>query len=250
MDEEINNNRPKTAAVYVRVSTTRQDADNQLLQLRQYCDKAGYTIYKEYTDIISGGEESRPAFNQMFKDSHKLLFDVLVFWSLDRFSRSGIEFTVQKLQELKNLQIGWESYTEPYFRTVGPFGPALVGIMATLAKIEKDRISERTKAGLARRKAQGKRLGRPPGSKDSKKRRTKGYYDNKSAAKGKQKKEGSNNTPKSVIFDGVKHAENQANNRPFIECPSCGFNLRPYRSEGKEKLRCDKCFYIGEREDD
>lgn len=47
----------KDAAVYVRVSTNKQDAENQLLQLRPYCEKAGYKIHKEYIDVISGGEE-------------------------------------------------------------------------------------------------------------------------------------------------------------------------------------------------
>ena len=149
------------AALYVRVSTSKQDADNQLLALRPYCDKAGYTIQKEYLDILSGCEDSRPGFDQMFKDAHKRKFDIIVFWSIDRFSRSGLAFTIQKLQELKNLGIGWDSFQEQYFRTVGPFGDALVGIMATLAKIERDRLSERTKAGLRRAVAQGKTLGRP-----------------------------------------------------------------------------------------
>ena len=238
----------KFAALYVRVSTGKQDAENQLLQLRPYCERSGYTIYKEYMDIISGGEENRPAFSQLFKDAHQKKFDILVFWSIDRFSRSGLSYTMQKLQELKNLRIDWESYQEPYFRTVGPFGDALIGIMATLAKIEKDRISERTKAGLARRKAAGNILGRPKGSKDKVKRRTLGYYDNVSAAKDERIKGGGFISEK-ITFNGVRDAQNLANKRPFIECPSCSFNLRPFTYDGVPKYVCDKCQFLSTKDE-
>ena len=172
----------KLAAVYVRVSTGKQDAENQLLQLRPYCERSGYTIVQEYMDVISGAEDNRPAFNQLFRDAHQRKFDVLVFWAVDRFSRSGIYFTMQKLQELRNLGIDWDSYQEQYFRTIGPFGDAVLGIMATLAKIERERISERTKAGLARKRLSGWMPGRKKGVKDLKPRRRRGYYDNQNWA--------------------------------------------------------------------
>jgi DNA invertase Pin-like site-specific DNA recombinase len=57
-------------------------------------------------------------------------------------------FTLQKLKELENLGIGWESYQEPYFNSIGEFKDVVLSIMATLAKIERERLSERTKAGL------------------------------------------------------------------------------------------------------
>lgn len=136
----------KVAAVYVRVSTNKQDVDNQLLQLRPYCERSHYVIGQEYIDIVSGAEDNRPAFNQLFKDAHQRKFDVLVFWAIDRFSRKGMVFTVQKLQELKNLGIDWDSFQEQYFRTLGPFGDVVLAIMATLAKMERERLSERTKA--------------------------------------------------------------------------------------------------------
>jgi len=172
----------KTAAVYVRVSTNKQDVDNQLLQLRPYCEKAGYVISQEYIDIISGAEDNRPAFNQMFKDAHMRKFDVLVFWAIDRFSRKGMVFTVQKLQELKNLGIHWDSFQEQYFRTLGPFGDVVLAIMSTLAMMERERLSERTKAGIARKRLTGWVPGRKKGEKDKKPRRRKGYYDNNNYA--------------------------------------------------------------------
>ncbi len=158
------------AAIYSRVSTNSQDLDNQLIFLRDFVQKNSWEIYKEYTDIISGKEASRPAFDQLFLDAHKKLFDAVIFWDLSRFSRSGTLFTLQKLQELKALGIEWISYQEHYIRSIGPFADVVISLLATLAKIEREKISQRTKAGLERVKAQGNKLGRPKGGKDRKKR--------------------------------------------------------------------------------
>lgn len=178
------------AAIYVRVSTDKQEAENQALQLREYCKRVGYQIVQEYSDVISGKENSRPAYNQMFSDASKHLFDVVVFWDISRFSRSGSAYTLQKLQQLDNLNIAWESYQEQYFRSLGPFKEAVIAIMAAVAQMERQKISERTKAGLDRARLQGKFPGRPKGVKDKNPRRKKGYYDNNSRVKGLLKKGG------------------------------------------------------------
>ena len=157
-------------AIYVRVSTDKQEANNQLHDLRTYCQKQEHEIYKEYVDVVSGIKDSRPAFDSLFCEAHKKLFDGVVFWDLSRFSRSGTLFTLQKLTELENIGVTWHSYQEPYFSTMGQFKDVLISFMATLAKIEREKISERTKAGLRRARAQGKKLGRPKGKKDKKKR--------------------------------------------------------------------------------
>lgn len=149
------------AAIYVRVSTGKQEAENQLRELREYARKKGWKICREYIDIISGKETTRPKFDELFQNAHQLKYDVVLFWALDRFSRAGALHTLQKLQELDALEVEWESYKEPYFRSAGPFKDVVVSIMATLAKIERQRISERTKAGLRTAKAKGKKLGRP-----------------------------------------------------------------------------------------
>jgi len=138
----------KKAAIYVRVSTNKQEVENQLIQLRKYCKKSDYEVYKEYVDIISGKETSRPTYDRMFKEAHKKLFDLVLFWDLSRFSRAGTLYTLQKLKELENLGIDWESYQEPYFKSVGQFKDVVLSIISTVAKIEREKISERTKAGL------------------------------------------------------------------------------------------------------
>lgn len=151
----------KKAAIYARVSTDKQELENQLQDLRKYCQKSDYEIYKEYTDIVSGKKNNRPGFDSVFNDARKKKFDVLVFWDISRFSRSGTLFTLQRLKELGNLGIRWHSYQDPYFSSLGEFKDVVLSVMATIAKVERKKISERTKAGLRRAKKNGKKLGRP-----------------------------------------------------------------------------------------
>lgn len=162
--------------LYVRVSTDKQEADNQTLQLRDYCVKMGYDIKQEYVDIISGKETSRPAFDRMFRDARERRFDMIIFWDLSRFSRSGTLYTLQKLKELDNLGVGWHSFQDAYLSSLGDFKDVVLSILATLAKIEREKISERTKAGLARAKARGSKLGRPKGARDKNPRKSDGYH--------------------------------------------------------------------------
>jgi len=117
-------------------------------------------VYHIYSDIISGKEEKRPGYDKMYSDAHKKLFDGVLFWSIDRFARSGTLFTLQKLKELTGLGLFWHSYQDPYISTAGEWKDVIISIMATLAKIERERISERTKAGLERTVAKGTKLGR------------------------------------------------------------------------------------------
>jgi DNA invertase Pin-like site-specific DNA recombinase len=117
----------------------------------------------EYSDTASGSRSDRKAFNQMFEDARLKHFDLVLFWSLDRFSREGILPTLQYLQKLDSYEIQWRSLQEQYLDSTGPFRDAVIGIMASLARQERIRISERTKAGLARARRQGKKLGRPTG---------------------------------------------------------------------------------------
>lgn len=161
--------------LYIRVSTDKQEVENQALQLRDYCVKMGYTIVKEYVDVISGKETSRPAFDRMFNDSKTRSFDMVIFWDLSRFSRSGTLFTLQKLRELDNLGVGWHSYQDAYLSSLGDFKDVVLSILSTLAKIEREKISERTKAGLERARLRGSKLGRPKGARDKKPRRSDGY---------------------------------------------------------------------------
>jgi DNA invertase Pin-like site-specific DNA recombinase len=150
-------------AIYARVSTKTkgQDVENQLMVLREYSLKMGYDIYQEYTDQESGGSTNRPAFNQLFSDAAKRKFDILLFWSLDRFSREGTRKTIFLLQQLDDYGILYKSYSEQYLDSSGIFKDVIISILATLAKQEQIRLSERVKAGLDKAKSKGRIGGRP-----------------------------------------------------------------------------------------
>ena len=150
-------------ALYSRVSTRdgRQDTENQLTQLREFAAKQDWQIIAEYVDHASGSRSDREQFQKMFADASRRKFDLVLFWSLDRLSREGVLETLQHLQRLTGYGVGWRSYTEQFLDSVGPFRDAVLAILACLAKQERIRISERTRAGLDVARAKGKRLGRP-----------------------------------------------------------------------------------------
>jgi DNA invertase Pin-like site-specific DNA recombinase len=150
-------------ALYARVSTDngKQDTENQLQELRDFCHRSGWEITAEYVDHATGGNSNRPAFQRMFEDASKRKFDVVLFWALDRLSREGTLATLQHLERLTAYGINWKSYQESYLDSVGPFRDVVVSLMATLARQEKLRISERTCAGLRKARRAGRILGRP-----------------------------------------------------------------------------------------
>jgi DNA invertase Pin-like site-specific DNA recombinase len=148
-------------AIYARVSTEKQDNENQLVQLREFAAKQGWNVFAEYVDRESGAKSDRAEFQRMFADASKRKFDLVLFWALDRLSREGVLQTLQHLSRLESHGIGFRSFTEQYFDSCGIFREAVISIMATLAKQERIRRSERTKAGLAVARARGKKLGRP-----------------------------------------------------------------------------------------
>jgi DNA invertase Pin-like site-specific DNA recombinase len=153
-------------AIYARVSTIDkgQDTENQLIELRRYANAQSWEIV-EYTDHATGKHADRDAFKALFEDASRRKFNVVLVWALDRLSREGILETLQHLKRLKGYGVSFESFSEPQFRTTGPFGEMfaelMVALAAWMAKQERIRISERTKAGLARAAAQGRHGGRP-----------------------------------------------------------------------------------------
>jgi len=111
----------------------------------------GYKIHQEYVDKESGGKGrgERKQFTQMFKDASIRQFDLVVFWALDRFTREGLQKTIYYLQRLDSCGVKFHSYTEPYLNTDQELvRDILLSVLASLAKQERRRISERTKAGL------------------------------------------------------------------------------------------------------
>jgi DNA invertase Pin-like site-specific DNA recombinase len=151
------------AAIYARVSTKDkgQEVENQLRHLREFAASQGWTVYREFVDRETGSTDDRDEFQSMFRDASQHRFDVLLFWALDRLSREGVLETLQHLNRLTTYGVGYRSFTEQYFDSCGIFKDAVIAIIATVAKQERVRISQRVKAGLETARAKGKRLGRP-----------------------------------------------------------------------------------------
>ena len=154
-------------ALYARVSTLDkgQDPENQLRELRAFVERKasdGWTLAYEFVDKVSGKTaDKRPAFRKMLDAASRKEFDVVLFWSLDKFSREGVLATLHHLKALSSHGVEWWSYREEYLRSIGPFRDAVLGILAAIAEQERTRLSERVVAGLSRARAAGKVLGRP-----------------------------------------------------------------------------------------
>jgi DNA invertase Pin-like site-specific DNA recombinase len=158
-------------ALYVRISDPRkgQVTENQLLQLRAFCESKNWKIVEVYQDLESGGgTKLRLSYERILEDAAKpnRRWNLLVFWSLDRFSREGVYPTIHRLRELHNLGVRFISYQEQYLDTLGPFREAVMAILAAVAALERNRISERVKAGIARCRLEGKVFGRKPAQMD------------------------------------------------------------------------------------
>jgi DNA invertase Pin-like site-specific DNA recombinase len=147
-------------AIYARVSDDkRQDASNQLTELREYAKRRDWEIVAEYIDGGSGSNAERPRFKELFTDASRRKFDVVLVWALDRFSREGIPETFAHIQKLREHGVEFESYTEQNFRTMGVMGELMLAFFAAMAKFERQRLIERINAGLERARRQGTRSG-------------------------------------------------------------------------------------------
>jgi len=159
--------KPVRVAIYLRVSKEDQDPENQLIQLREFCEGwEGHELVAEYVDRESGtrGRRERKDFDKMFADAARRRFDVLLFWALDRFSREGIRKTITYLQRLDDCGVAFKSYTEPFLDTDNELiAHIVIGVTSYYAQQEAVRISERTRAGLERARRKGKVLGGPDG---------------------------------------------------------------------------------------
>lgn len=147
-------------AIYSRVSTRDrgQDAENQARQLREWCTAGGHEIVHEFTDQVSGskGQDRRPGLAAMLDAAHRHEFDIVLVWSLDRLTREGMVAAIGYLQRLDAAGVGFVSYTEPALSTANRdelSRSIVLAVMAALAKVERQRIADRTRAGLDRIKA-------------------------------------------------------------------------------------------------
>jgi len=160
--KQSNIKRAIRAALYARISTLNhgQDPEVQLRELRDYCQRRGFTITNEYVDKgISGSREKRPALDRLLADCRKRIVDAVVVYRYDRFARS-LRQLVNSLEEFRALDIEFISIHEGV-DTSTPNGRLIFGIFASIAEFERELIRDRVRSGLAAAKAKGRRLGRP-----------------------------------------------------------------------------------------
>jgi DNA invertase Pin-like site-specific DNA recombinase len=116
-------------AIYARVSTDDkgQDPLNQLLELREFASRQGWTVVREYTDEATAKNGERTGLKEMWADVAKHRFDLLLFWSLDRLTREGTYKTLTYLRRLTDSGVKFKSYTEQYIDSLGAFSDAIIG---------------------------------------------------------------------------------------------------------------------------
>jgi DNA invertase Pin-like site-specific DNA recombinase len=152
--------KPKRAALYVRVSTSEQSTKAQESELKKYAGQRGWKITRVYADKISGAKDQRPALRDLMADCKRRKVDVVLVWKFDRFARS-LRHLVTALEEFKSLGVNFTSATEGIDTTV-PSGELVFQIFGAIAQFERSLISERVKVGLAEAARNGVAVGRPP----------------------------------------------------------------------------------------
>ena len=149
-------------ALYARVSRADKDQDpeNQLLKLREYASRHEWEIYAEFHDYVSGAAPIKPTLEKMLSEGRARHYDAVLIVRLDRLARSTKQL-LTLLEDLDRYGVALVC-TDQQIDTKSPAGKLLFTVLGAVAELELDLIRERTKDGLARAKAQGKRLGRPP----------------------------------------------------------------------------------------
>ncbi|MFZ5469460.1 MAG: recombinase family protein [Myxococcota bacterium] len=146
------------AAVYLRVSTDKQTVENQRAEVEQFARFRGFEpVWYEEQESAA---KNRPVLDALMTDARAGRRRAVVVWALDRLHRSMLG-AITTVLELDELGVPVLSVREPWLDTSGPVRKLLVAIFGWVAEQERNRLIERTRAGLERARRQGKKLGRP-----------------------------------------------------------------------------------------
>ncbi len=148
----------------MRVGIYAQNTDVQLVPLRVFAFCQGWSVAGEFVDYAPATDlVARTAWRALLDQASKRHLDLVLVWRIDRAFRSVLD-AATTLERLRTWGIGLRSYCEPWLDTTSPFGEALYYITAAYAQLERGILSERVKAGMARARKEGKKLGRPGGT--------------------------------------------------------------------------------------
>jgi len=139
------------AAIYARTSSTQQrhgySINEQVRQCWERCEQFGWTVSHVFRDKeVSGKDTDREKFQKLLAGAKAGLFDVVVFWKLDRFSRSLMN-TVQLERQLRDWDVGLHSVTEQIDTTTAT-GRFNFRSISSASELERDLIKQRTQMGL------------------------------------------------------------------------------------------------------
>jgi len=149
----------QNAAIYARVSTSDQNCDMQLRDLREYCQRRAWKAV-EYVDTgVSGVKASRDQLDRLMADARRRRVDVVICWRFDRFARST-KHLLNALEEFQSLGVGFVSHQETIDSTT-PMGKMMFTVISALAEFERSVLIERVRAGIDTARSKGKTLGRP-----------------------------------------------------------------------------------------
>ncbi len=150
------------AALYARVSTTDQNCEMQLRELREYAANRGWKVVEEYTDLgCSGANAKRPGLNRLLADAGRRSFDAMLVWKVDRWGRSVAD-SIKSIQELTSFGVRFIAITQSLDTDESnPMSRFLLHIIAAFAELEREIIRERVVAGVSAARSKGKQLGRP-----------------------------------------------------------------------------------------
>ena len=147
-------------AIYSRVSTHDQDEQLQVPRLRDFCQRLGYEIYKEYSDVASGKNANRPGWKALQSDARRGEFEAIIVVKLDRIMRSLAQL-LDVLQDFEKRRISIITLDQGTIDMSSANSRLQISIIAMVAQWEREIISERTKEALRAKKARGEVLGRP-----------------------------------------------------------------------------------------
>ena len=165
-------------AIWARVSKHDQETQNQLRELQEWAGRRGFEIFTTYeTEASAYKGDQRARLDQALHDARLGRYQYLLCWALDRVCREGVEQTLGIMRRFSEQGVAVWSLREPWTETADPRMAELLGsLYAWMAAEESRRRSERIRAGLARRRAEGLPVGRQQGAADKKPRRKSGYY--------------------------------------------------------------------------
>jgi len=160
-------------ALYIRVSTAEQDTTNQLLTLEDYAKRRGFEVYRIYSEAETAWKNGHQAeLAKLLDDAQRGKFQVVLVWALDRLSREGALAILSLVDRLKRHGVRVISVQEPWTEAPGELADILYAITGWVARMESQRRSERTKAGLERARRNGKPIGKRGPDKRKRRRRT------------------------------------------------------------------------------